>query len=168
MKEEEKVRKLLPGLALSCQQPESQFISWERREKKGILKAMFSWKQHPNKTEKIANRKEEREIRKEQSERKGDKNKSKNKSSSKSTTMKGNCQEKIDHSVYRILTKRTGRRSKKAPEKVCCQTEGWRGKREEPSEISVQRKTPKRKNQVHTFIHQGFRFTNLFLLMLAK
>ena len=127
---------LPPGLALGCQQHgQPQFISWEEREKKGALKAMFSWKKHTE--SQLENRKKQMEKRQEKTKKK----KSEENPSSKSSTINWNCEENIDHAVYRILTKRTGK--KKIPKKVVerkGQNEGWRGRREEPSEIPTQRK----------------------------
>ena len=126
---------LPPGLALGCQQHGPHFISWEEREKKGALKAMFSWKKHSTESQ-LENRKKQMEKSKEKTKKK----KSEENPSLKSSTTNWNCEENIDHAVYRILTKGTGKKKIQKKAGGFIQNEGWRGRREEPSEIPTQRK----------------------------
>ena len=99
---------------------------------------MFSWKQHSLKL----NRNNIKEEKKDSNE----KNSSK-KDSSKKLTVIQKCEENIDQNVYKVLTKGNGRRSKPKPEKVT-QDDGWKGPREQPSEIPLRRNILERKRQV--------------------
>ena len=139
-------RTLLPGLTFGCaQSEETRFVPWEKRERKGALKAMFSWKQHS------LNLKENsiKETTKEESDGSSGKEDNWAKDSSKKSTVIWNCEENIDQSIYRVLTKGGGKRSKGKRKKVS-QDERWKGCKEQPSEIPVPRKT--KKKQV-TFSH---------------
>ena len=138
-------RTLLPGLTFGCSQSEeTRFVPWEKRERKGALKAMFSWKQHSEKLK-------EKEPTKEESDASRSSGKEENsaKDSAKKSTVIWNCEENIDQSIYRVLTKGGGKRSKGKGKKVS-QDERWKGCKEQPSEIPVPRKT--KKKQV-TFSH---------------
>ena len=53
-------RTLLPGLTFGCaQSEETRFVPWDKRERKGALKAMFSWTQHSEKLKEKEPTKEE-------------------------------------------------------------------------------------------------------------
>ena len=140
-------RTLLPGLTFGCSQSEeTRFVPWEKRERKGALKAMFSWKQHS------VNLKDNniKETTKEESDSSSVKEGNSTKDSSKKSTVMWNCEEDIDQNIYRVLTRGgCGRRSKGKRKKVS-QDERWKGCKEQPSEIPVPRKA--KKKQV-TFSH---------------
>ena len=78
------------------------------------------------------------------------KDKHSRKDSSKKSTVMWNCEENIDQSIFRVLTKGDGRKSKRKGKKVS-QDEGWKGSKEQPSEVPVQRKA--KKKQVRFILH---------------
>ena len=57
------------------------------------------------------------------------------------------CCENIDRTVYKVLTKKTGKRPRQK-QKAASKTGGWRGPREQLSEAPAQRKDSTKKNQV--------------------
>ena len=130
----------LPGLALGCQaQPRESFTGWEKREQGGALKSMFFWKglsvSGPPPPQKQPRRKNEEQ---------GNSSKI---LTTKPPSLDTGCSENIDRTVYKVLTKKTGKRSGKK-QKTTGKTDGWRGPREQSSEAPAQRKESTKKNQV--------------------
>ena len=128
----------IPGLAFGCEPTEAPFQQWEKTERKGALKSMFFWKgklqQHARTT------KEERKNGQ-------DKNKKAEESVEKSANSAQTSSESIDHTIYKLLTRRTGKRSNPKKKKAC-EKETWRGPREQQSELPVPRRGPKNRDQV--------------------
>ena len=122
----------IPGLVAGCQEAEPSFHPWEKAEKGGALKSMLFWKvkvaKNPTKP--------------------ASKSKAKNEKSSEDATATKSTnvgQESVDRTIYKLLTRQTGKRSnpKKKKEGEGGEGEGgvkWRGPREEASEVPAQRK----------------------------
>ena len=127
---------LVPGLALSCQPPPLKFKSWEKQERRGVLKSMFNWevraKQYFVKPE-PTNKDEERRQTQKLPKKEAKKGKS--------------CKKSFDKKLLKVLTKSKGKRLKTKRKKVS-EKDSWRGPRELPSEIPVKRRVFKKKNQV--------------------
>ena len=130
----------LPGLALGCEpQPGDGFKGWEMGEKGGALKSMFFWKRHsvsgpPPPLSQPERKKEEK------------KNSSKL-STSNPPSLDMGCSESIDRTMYKLLTKQRGKRSGQK-QKTAGKVDGWRGPREQLSELPAQRKESTKSCQV--------------------
>ena len=134
--EESKWTSLVPGLALSCEPPPLKFKSWEKQERRGVLKSMFNWEVRakqpfvkPGPVSKDEDRKQTQKFPK----KKGKKGKS--------------CKKSFDRKLLKVLTK-TKRKGSKTKHKKVSEKDSWRGPRELPSEIPVKRRVFKKKNQV--------------------
>ena len=135
----------IPGLAAGCQEEEEPpFQLWEKKERGGALKEMFFWKV--------------RSVTvpppRQQPGRKENEEKPPKASAETQPTGKKTCQIGIDRTVYKLLTKQRKSKTnmnriedneKEEEEKV-----GWRGPREEASEIPAQRRIVSKKNLVLT------------------
>ena len=125
---------LIPGLAPVGQvQHGDSFKGWENSEKGGALKSMFFWKKQP------------RCSPSPMSPPMPPKEQSFKLKTTKSSPVVWTCNEDIDRTVYKVLTKGRGNRSKPMP-KVACLTNGWRGPRDELSEVPTQRKVSTKKS----------------------
>ena len=125
----------LPGLPLSCEDPPNSvpFKPWEQQERKGSLNSMFNWRvklQPPGTKPQLEN-----------------KNKPSSKNHPKSTRMISGCKEMIDQTVIKILTKSRGKRSTPKQGRDG-KNDGWRGPRDNPSEIAPQKKILKKESEV--------------------
>ena len=127
---------LVPGLALSCEPPPLKFKSWEKQERRGVLKSMFNWevkaKQTFVKPEPVNNYEDRRQTQK-LPKKEGNKERS--------------CKKSFDRKLLKVLTK-TKRKGSKTKRKEGTKKDSWRGPRELPSEIPVKRRVFKKKNQV--------------------
>ena len=134
--EESKWTSLVPGLALSCEPPPLKFKSWEKQERRGVLKSMFNWevkaKQPFVKPEPVSNY-EDRKQAQNLPKKEGNKERS--------------CKKSFDRKLLKVLTK-SKRKGSKTKRKEGTKKDRWRGPRELPSEIPVQRRAFKKKNQV--------------------
>ena len=145
----------LPGLALGCE-PETKVLAhkkWEKVEKKGTLKSMFSWK---SKSKHISLEKTSESKKKQENTAKSRKQKSENghedEKATTSSTLKSAKRNQgytsgIDQKIYKLMTK-CGRKKLSSKEKSASEADKWRGPRAEPSEVAVQRKSLKKKEQV--------------------
>ena len=132
----------IPGLTAGCQEEEPSFQLWEKRERGGALKEMFFWKV--------------RSVTvpppRQQPGRKENKEKPPKPSDETKPTVKKTCQIGIGRTVYKLLTKQRkqktnmNRTEDNKKEKV-----GWRGPREEPSEIAARRRIFSKNNLVISF-----------------
>ena len=134
--EESKWTSLVPGLALSCEPPPLKFKSWEKQERRGVLKSMFNWEVRANQTfvkpEPVSKNKERKQIQN---------------IPKKEVKQKSSCKNGFDRKVLKVLTK-SKRKGSKTKRKEVSAKDGWRGPRELPSEIPVQRRPFKKRNQV--------------------
>ena len=105
------------------------FKGWEKSEKGGALKSMFFWKMH-TKSPLTATKPHSNDEDQENSSKL---------ETTKSPPPDKNCNEDIDRTVYKVLTRRMGKRSN-AIQRVAWSLDKWRGPREELSEVPVQRK----------------------------
>ena len=128
----------IPGLVAGCQEAEPSFHPWEKAEKGGALKSMLFWKvkvtKNPTKPASKSKAKNEKP--------------SEDATATKSTNV---GQESVDRTIYKLLTRQTGKRSNPQKRKGETNVEGegeeegeggvkWRGPREEASEVPAQRK----------------------------
>ena len=138
VEEESKRTSPLPGLALGCEPAEVEFRTWEKRERRGVLKPMFNWKVKPRqnhlKPKPVINNKKE----------KSDKD-----VTTKSEKVDRTCRESVDKTIFKIMSRGRRRGLKKAKQREIHEKDRlWRGPREQPSEIPVQRQINKKEPQV--------------------
>ena len=127
----------LPGLALGCGPAEVKFQPWERRERRGVLKSMFTWKVKP-----------QQHHTKPKPENKNKDEKQDKTLTTKSVTVDQTCQESIDKTIFKIMSRVRRSGSKKTKQGEIREKDSWRGPREQPSEIPVQKQTNNKKLQV--------------------
>ena len=139
----------IPGLAAGCHQPAPSFQPWEKAERGGALKSMFFWRpktsySQPPEKKAIESKDEKDEEGKEKQEC--------SEASAQNQSCK-NHQESIDKTVYKLLTRTRKRGERTNPKKVLedsrekCELR-FRGPREAPSEMPVQRRIINKKYQV--------------------
>ena len=126
----------LPGPALGCEPAEVKFQPWERRERRGALKSVFNWKvkpqQHHTKPTPVNDNKDKKSDKSEVT---------------KPEKVDKTRQESVDRTILKIMSR--GRRSGlKTKPRVIREKDGWRGPREQPCEIPVQKQISKKKPQV--------------------
>ena len=129
----------IPGLAAGCQEEEEPpFQLWEKKERVGALKEMFFWKVN---TVAVPPPRQQPESKENQEKPSKDE-------AETQPTVKKTCQSGLDRTVYKLLTKRRkGKMNLNLNQKEEGK-EGWRGPREQPSEIPVERKIFKKNNLV--------------------
>ena len=115
----------LPGLALGCEPAEVKFQPWERRERRRGLKSVFNWKvkpqQHHSQPKPVKNKKEEKRNKK-------------NVATKPAKVDDRTCQESIDRTILKTMSR--GRRSGlKTKQGAISEKDGWRGPRQQPSEL---------------------------------
>ena len=149
----------LPGLALGCE-PETKVLAhkkWEKVEKKGTLKSMFSWK---SKSKHISLEKTSESKKKQENTAKSRKQKSENghedEKATTSSTLKPAKRNQgytsdIDQKIYKLMTK-SGRKKLSSKEKSASEADKWRGPRAEPSEVAVQKEQVETKHPFRRFV----------------
>ena len=146
----------IPGLASGCQEEEPSFQLWEKKERGGALKEMFFWKVR---TVKMPPPRQQPERKKNQETQ----------SKAEAETLDKTCKNGIDRTVYKLLTKQMRKkmkRNQKEDEKNEKEEErkvGWRGPREQPSEIPVRRKILNKNDLV-----QQVSFINKLILIMTN
>ena len=119
----------IPGLVAGCEQGQPSFQGWEKAEKGGALKSVFFWKGKKNEPRPVA----------------------KNKDSQQAPALAVADKKphkihrvNVDKTIYKILTRQSEKRlvpQEKKPRRMeNAMTVTWRGPREQPSEVSLQRK----------------------------
>ena len=93
------------------------------------MKSTFFWKSSSVRSSPAPNKKDTE----------GEPKKKSIKLATKASPSNHGCNEEIDHTVYKVLTKRIRKGPKSTP-RVACSVDGWRGPREEPSEVPVGKK----------------------------
>ena len=107
--EEPKRTSPLPGLALGCEPAEVKFQQWERRKKQGVLKSMFKWK--VNSKQPYVEPNPENKNKEESPD---------NTLAKKQEKVDRTCQENIDRTIIKILSRRSRRSGLKKKQGEIC------------------------------------------------